>query len=390
MPSDYHHGVRVTEIDGGTRPLRAMNTAIIGFVAVADDADADVFPEDTPVLLTDLAAAIADAGTEGNLSSTLQAIYDQTNAATIVVRVAEGVDLAGTTTNIIGATTSGVYTGMQALLAAEAKLRVKPKILGVPGYDVQAVTTALAVVAEKLRAFAYAAAVGNTKELAATYRDSFSARELMLIWPDFQRWDTTTSATVTDWAVARALGLRAKIDEQIGWHKTLSNVPVNGVTGISRDVYWDLQNPASDAGYLNTEQVTTLIHADGFKFWGSRTCATNPLYPFESYTRTAQVLADMMAEGHLWAVDLPLTPTLARDIVEGINAKLRQWTAEGYLLGGSAWYDTAVNTVGTLQIGQLFVDYDYTPIPPLEDLRLRQRITDRYLIDFAAAINQTV
>jgi hypothetical protein len=34
------------------------------------------------------------------------------------------------------------------------------------------------------------------------------------------------------YATARALGLRAKIDEQTGWHKSLSNVGVNGVTGI--------------------------------------------------------------------------------------------------------------------------------------------------------------
>ena len=39
-----------------------------------------------------------------------------------------------------------------------------------------------------------------------------------------------------------------------------------------------------------------------------------------SATRTAQVLADTMAEAHFWAVDKPLHPTPVRDIVEGINA----------------------------------------------------------------------
>ena len=51
--------------------------------------------------------------------------------------------------------------------------------------------------------------------------------------------------------MARALGLRAKIDEEVGWHKSLSNYEVNGVTGISKDVYWDLQDPSTDAGVLN-------------------------------------------------------------------------------------------------------------------------------------------
>jgi len=34
----------------------------------------------------------------------------------------------------------------------------------------------------------------------------------------------------------------------------------------------------------------------------------------------------------------------------------------------------------------LYIDYDYTPVPPLEDLTFRQRITDSYLADFASTI----
>jgi phage tail sheath protein FI len=45
------------------------------------------------------------------------------------------------------------------------------------------------------------------------YRENFSQRELMVIWPDFLAWDTTANATATAWATARALGLRAKIDQ---------------------------------------------------------------------------------------------------------------------------------------------------------------------------------
>ena len=41
----------------------------------------------------------------------------------------------------------------------------------------------------------------------------------------------------------------------------------------------------------------------------------------------------------------------------------------------------------SLKAGQLYIDYDYTPVPPLENLMFKQRITDRYLVDFAKAIN---
>lgn len=497
--SDYHHGVRVVEINEGTRPIRTVSTSVIGMVATAPNsapgvsasmtlsnaasntsitytaaeagtsgntirvryndpgtasselditvagydisvslatdveglvistanevADAinaapearalvtamvtsgstgagvvtaapfssltggedELFPLDTPVLITDPRGAAGKAGNEGTLARALDAIADQTKAMVIVVRVAEGANADDTKTNVIGGTNaSGKKTGMQALLAAEQRFGVKPRILGVPELDDADVVSELIGIAQKLRAFVYASAGDSkTKEEAAMYRENFGAREVMVIWPDFTGWDTATSSTRNLSAVARALGMRAKLDNEIGWHKTLSNQPVNGVTGISADVFWDLQDPATDAGYLNSHEVTTLINRGGFRFWGSRTCTIDPLFAFENYTRTAQVLADTIAEAHLWAVDLPMHPSLVKDIVEGINAKFRELTRRGYILGGVAWFDPELNSPEVLKAGKLYIDYDYTPVPPLENLMFQQRITDRYLLDFA-------
>lgn len=36
---------------------------------------------------------------------------------------------------------------------------------------------------------------------------------------------------------------------------------------------------------------------------------------------------------------------------------------------------------------KLTIDYDYTPVPPLENLMLRQRITDQYLVNFASQVS---
>jgi len=387
--SDYHHGVRVVEINDGTRTISTVSTAIVGMVCTAEDADATAFPLNTPVLLTNVQAAIAKAGKKGTLAASLQAIADQSKPVTVVVRVKEGVTEAETVSNIIGGTDeNGRYTGMKALLSAPTQLGVKPRILGVPGLDSLEVATALVSIAQQLRAFAYVTA-WNCKTIsdAIAYRENFSQRELMVIWPDFIAWNTTANASETAWATARALGLRAKIDNDTGWHKTLSNVGVNGVTGVSASVFWDLQQTGTDADLLNEACVTTLIRKDGFRFWGNRSCSDDPLFSFENYTRTAQVLADTMAEAHMWANDKPLTPTLVRDIIAGINAKFRELVSAGYLLGASCWYDESANDAATLKAGKLFIDYDYTPVPPLEDLTLRQRITDTYLANFAASVN---
>lgn len=389
MAGEYHHGVRVVEVNEGTRPIRTISTAVIGLVAVAEDADADTFPLDTPVLLTNVQAAVGKAGTNGTLAASLQAIADQTNALTVVVRVAEGADDAATTSNLVGTVNAqGKFTGMKALKTAKAKVGVTPRILGVPGLDSLPVATALVSIAKDLRAFAYVSGYGaKTKEEATSYREGFGAREVMVIWPDFERWDTTSNATVTAPAVARALGLRALIDQQIGWHKTISNVAVNGVTGISADVYWDLQSTATDSDYLNAADVTTLINEGGYRFWGSRTCSDDPLFAFENYTRTAQVLADTIADAHMWANDKPMHPSLVRDILEGVKAKGRELVANGYLMGFDAWYDESLNDKDTLKAGKLTIVYDYTPVPPLEDLTFQQKITDTYLVDFASRIN---
>lgn len=385
--TDYHHGVKVLEISEGTRPIRTVSTAVIGLIATASDADADFYPENQPVLVTNVQAAIGKAGKKGTLAKTLQAIADQTNAVTVVVRVPQSEDKSTQTSAVVGSTEGGTYTGMKALLTAEAKLGVKPRILGAPGLDTAAVATALASIAQQLRAFAYVSAWGaNTKEEAKSYRDTIGGREVMVIWPNFKAWDTQTHTDASTPAVAYALGLRAKIDQEQGWHKTLSNVVVNGPTGIDKDVFWQLQSSATDAGYLNENEVTTLIQREGFRFWGSRTCTSDPLFAFENYTRTAQVLADTIAEAHLWAVDKPMHPSLIRDIIEGINAKFRDLKAQGYIIDGSCWYDPELNSKETLKDGQLRLDYDYTPVPPLENLTLRQRITDSYLADFASRV----
>jgi len=384
----YHHGVRVVEVNGGIRPIRTVATAIVGIVCTAEDADATVFPLNKPVLLTDVRGAIAKAGIKGTLAGSLRAIADQANPVTVVVRVAEGEAEPATTSNVIGSTATGSYTGMQALLVAEAQLGVKPRILAVPGLDNEEVVTALAIVAKSLRAMAYVSASANGKVAdVLTYRAEFSERELMMIWPDFVAWNTTTNTADLAYATARAVGLRAKIDQEQGWHKSLSNVTVAGVTGISRDVHWDLQNPATDAGLLNAADVTTLVNANGYRFWGSRTLSDDVLFAFEPATRTAQILADTIADAMMIYVDKPLHPSQVKDILESINAKFRELKAGGYIIDANAWYDEAANLPTTLSAGKLVIDYDYTPVPPLESLQLNQRITDRYFADFPSRIS---
>ncbi|WP_374961020.1 phage tail sheath subtilisin-like domain-containing protein [Spongiibacter tropicus] len=347
------------------------------------------FPLNTPVLVLGNRAKAAQLDSTGRglgtLPAAMTAIFDQIGAMVVVVRVAEGIDDAATTTNVIGSVVDGKATGLLALKDAQAQLGVKPRILGVPGLDhLTGVIAAMVSVADDLRAFAYAYISADTMEAAVTARDSYGSKRLMLLWPEFAGWNTALNAEVALTSTARALGVRARADNEVGWHKTLSNIEVNGVTGISKSVHFDLTNVNTDANYLNGNEITTLIRSSGFRFWGSRTCSNDPVFAFESAARTGDILADTIAEAHMWAMDKPMSKVLIKEIVEGINAKFRSLKASGYIVDAYAYVDTDLNTTEQLAAGKLTISYDYTPVPPLEDLTFIQTITDRYLVQLVA------
>lgn len=377
------HGIKTNVLTTGTRNISALASGVIGLICTATAAAGGpttalntAFPLNTPVLVTDVRAAIANAGSGGTLKPALEAIYDQASPIVIVVRVAAENTTTAQNTAVIG--NAGTYTGIYALLAAESATGHRPRVIGAPGLDTAPVITALIPVAQKLRGMVYAGVTAATVADAVIFAGGFSARELMLIWPNW------TGAFAGD-AVARALGLRAQIDEQQGWHKTISNVGVAGVSGVSQNLFFDIQDPSTDVSALNTAKITTLVRSPsgGFIFWGNRTTSAEPLFAFEAATRTSQILQDEIAAGLMWAVDKPLTAFLVKDVIETINARIRALVVQQRLIGGRAWFDPALNAQADLAAGKLVIDYEFTPAAPLEGLELNQRITDKYYADLA-------
>ena len=387
MSEEYLHGVRVNEITQAIRTLTTSSTAVIGLVATAEDADAEAYPLNKPTLLTGItSAAIAKAGKKGTLSRALSGIADIVNCKTIVIRVAEVADEAQMKANVIGGVdeSTGAYTGLKAFLISSAVCAVKPRIFCVPKYDSQEVTTALVGVAQKLNGFVYASCYGcETKEQAVTYRRNFSQRELMLIFGDFLSFNVNTKKTEIDYAVTRAAAMRAYMDTTVGWHTSISNKGLNGVTGVTKPLSFDINDNATDVNYLNEQGITCCINYNGFKFWGLRTCSADKLFIYENYTRTAQVLKDTIAQSFDYAVDLNISVELVKDIIEAINAKWRDWVTKGYLVGGKAWLNKELNSATNLKDAKLLISYDYCAVPPLEQLGFNQYISDEYLVQFA-------
>ncbi|EFC3134066.1 phage tail sheath family protein [Escherichia coli] len=386
MAEKRFHGVRVTENTDLVTAINDVDSSVIGIVAVADDADTGQFPLNKPVLITRVSSVLGKAGKAGTLYKALKAISDQVSTRVIVVRVEAAKEGAENKTQdqlVIGTTEEdGSYSGMQALLVAEQMegIGYRPRILAAPGLESDAVTAALVTVAGKMRAFAYSGCPGCTKPSdAIAFRKKISGREIMLLWPDFIAFNPVSGKNETFPTAAYACGLRARLDHEQGWHRSLSNMPVKNVLGVSASVSWSLQDENSDANTLNNSEVTTLIHqGDGsFRFWGNRTPDTSE-YIFEVSARTAQQLADSIAEGQLQVVDSPLTPSNAKDAVSAIKAKLDSLVTAGKLIGAECWFDIVDNNTTSLRQGIVRIRYKYTPVPPMECMELYQTFTDEF------------
>ena len=383
----FLHGIRVTEVKNQSRSIATIATAVIGLVATAPAAVADAFPLDTAVKVTNLDDAIEKAGATGTLRAALVAIRGQVSAPVVVVRVAPGADAAATTAAIIGTDVAGVKTGLQALLTASAQLDMHPRIIGAPGLESELVTKALVTVARKLRARVYAKAIGNDRGEAIAHRALFpDARELTLLWPGVTAPYGANGASIPVPVAAVAMGARAAIDQAQGFHKTLSNVALLDIDGLTDDVTFDIQDEACDANVLNASELVTVVRLGGtLRFWGNRTCAAKDSdFAFESAARTAHVLADTVALGLVWAMDKPLVPSLAKDIVEQVNAKFRAMKRSGQIMGAVAEFRPAKNPTDSLKLGKLTISYRYTAVPPMEALSLEQEITDEFFADFAS------
>ena len=380
------HGLSVVRKNDGLPMIPDASQAVCGLLCTGDDTDASKIPLNTPVLFTNSVEALNYVGSKGTIGSAIEAMSNQTRSPVVIVRVSDSTTPATLEANLKGGVSNGQYTGMKAFLTAKSRFGIAPKIFGAPGLDRITVTASFAAIAEQVGGFLYANSNTATKEQAVTNRANFGQRELMLIHGDF------LSGAKTVHSIAAAMGLRAKLDDDpsYGVGKSISNVPINGVDGMGFYTDWDYRNKNTDAQYLNEQGLSVLIKHKGFRIWGNRTTSADLEWPFETYVRTDQFLADTMADVMFSTIDAKPTGGLIKGRGLMFDAKLKDLTREEKIVGGGAWFDPSVNTAANLSAGQFFFDYDYTPFSPMEHITLTQRKTTRYWVDLVKQVAQIV
>ena len=169
----YHHGITATETSNITPIIKSVSMSTIALVSTSIDADDAKYPLDTPVLLTGITTDdVTKAGAKDTLlSQCLQTIKSIQNTSVVVLRLSEPVDV----------------TTVDTLLSCQSRLGITPKIFIAPEIDTPTMTRKLVEIAKKRRGFVYASprmedgSLITAKEDITAYRDTFAARELMLI-----------------------------------------------------------------------------------------------------------------------------------------------------------------------------------------------------------------
>jgi len=383
MVAEFLHGVEVVQLDDGRRPIRTVKSSIIGLVGTASQG-----PENVPTLIAGSRREAVEIfgppdGTH-TIPDALDGILDQIGAFVIVVRVPVGADAAETKTNVIGQVdpVTDNYTGIQALLGAESSPTTKnlvPRILIAPGWTHdKAVVDELLAVADMLGAVVISDGPNTTDAEAVTYRTLYGSKRNYIVDPNCKVWDIASSAEVVEPVSARVAGLVAKVDNERGFWNSPSNHEIRGIIGTARPIEFGLGNPDTRANYLNENEVATIIHDDGFRLWGNRTCSTDPKWAFLNVVRTVDMVNISIQRAHRWAVDRNITRKLVEAIVDSVQAYLDELITLGALLGGRCWADPELNTPTVITAGKLYIDFDLQPPSPLEHLIFRSHLVDGY------------
>ena len=214
MPEGYFHGVKHTFIDDGTRPITTQSDESIFILAEAEDADADIFPENKTTLIfgSNDVETIAALGSTGDGPRYLNGIFDQVNARVFFHRLPNAATEGESLANVIGGIDEDTNTrvGLQAAFDIKQNYGIDPSIFIAPGYSHhEAVATELAAVSKKLLAGFIIEGPNGTVDDAIGYRGVFDEPHGLMIDPYVTVFDTETGQEVMEPASARAAGIIA-------------------------------------------------------------------------------------------------------------------------------------------------------------------------------------
>ncbi len=243
-----------------------------------------------------------------------------------------------------------------------------------------AVVAELIGIAEKIRAVIIADGPNTNDADAIAYAGDFGSKRVYVVDPKVIKVDDDGN-NVTEWSSPCVCGLIAKSDNERGFWWSPSNQNINGIIGTARPIDFTMGDTSSRANLLNEKKVATIIREDGYRLWGNRTLSSDQKWAFLCVVRTADMINESILVNHLWAVDRGITKNYVTDVTEGVNAYLRSLVTKGAILGGACWIDPDLNTADQIAQGNIYFDFDFTPVYPAEHITFRSHLVNDYITE---------
>ena len=372
---NYLHGVEHFWLENTDKPIEILAASTIGIVATADDADETVFPLDTPTLVNS-DKMLADAGSTGTLFWALKDIYAQAGAVCVVVRVAEdSVDPEQEMANVVGTVDdeTGSYTGLQALLAAESRLGVRPRLIIAPDFSQrEEVKPALEAVCKKLRAIPIID--GSEAGYSAVINEVKTLDEAFFVNGGIKLFDADLAATVGRWMSPTIAGHIVRVDNEEGYWNSPSSRKIYSILGSRETIDHAIGSTTSKANLYNSENVTVIVNQQGgYYLYGNR-LANGVMLPHQ---RIRYIVGDSIMYAHQEMVDRNVTKQYVEGVIKRVNKLLRRLKLRGVIRDGEVWVDKELNEAseGT---GQVYFDYSLGFYDIAERLTFRQHVMTEF------------
>lgn len=290
-----------------------------------------------------------------------------------------------TASTIIGTSSGGVSTGIQAIKKVYAKYNAVPNLLAAPGFsEIPEVYVAMVAAVQKINGhwdgFVLAdipildgeSAVA-TKEAAIAWQASngYTAERSKVCWPMVK---SGTGKVYHLSTVCAATMLRVDLSHQSVPMESPSNKEIMAVAQYFGESSTNEGYDDTESNDLNAVGITTACFSNGrWVLWGPHTAA----YKYGT-TMDARVIFDVnlrmlmyVTNGfqlrHGTKIDAPLTPAQKDTIVNAENAELERLASIGAIIGeGTVEFLETANTLNDMLNGDFVFDIAFTATPPFK------------------------
>lgn len=374
MAADYLHGVEQYFLENIDRPIEVLAASTIGLVATSDDADPLVFPLNTPVLCNS-DKLIAKAGILGTLRNALKDIYRQTGAVVVVVRVDTAETPAAQLADIIGSVDNetGAYTGLQALLAAESLVGVRPRLIIAPEFShLVGVGAEMETVAKKLNAIPIID--GTESGYTPVIAECALYQEALFVNCGIKVLDDLTGNVVTRKASATIAGHIVRVDNEEGYWHSPSSRKIFGILGTSEVIDHAIGSTTSKANLYNSKNVTVIVNQQGGWYLYGNRLANKVMLPHQ---RIRYIVGDSIMYAHQELLDRNVTKGYVEGVQNRVNKLIRRLKTREVISGGDCWVDKELN-IAAIGTGQVYWDYDLGFFDVAERMTFRQHVNNSY------------